>query len=111
MTPSKPYLWCYQIFYLTNGRSIGGYENAYLAGVYGKTGNDGDSCTPIYYFLLSNKNSGITRNTPGWTVNSAQSPNESNKYLWCYIELRWSNKTTTYVEHLFVLRMQLYLEV
>lgn len=98
MTPSKPYLWCYQIFYLTNGRSIGGYENAYLAGVYGKTGNDGDSCTPIYYFLLSNKNSGIARNTPGWTVNSAQSPNESNKYLWCYIELRWSNKTTTYVE-------------
>lgn len=98
MTTLKPYLWCYQIFYLTNGRSIGGYENAYLAGVYGKTGNDGDSCTPVYYFLLSNKNSGITRNTSGWTINSAQSPNESNKYLWCYIELRWSSKITTYVE-------------
>lgn len=98
MTPSNPYLWCYQIFYLTNGRSVGGYENAYLAGVYGETGEDGDSCTPTYYFLLSDKKDGITRNTPGWSVNSAQSPNEINKYLWCYIELKWNNNPTTYVE-------------
>lgn len=98
MTPEKPYLWCYSIFYLTNGRSIGGYESAYLAGVYGKTGQDGDTCTPIYYFLLSNKNSGVTRNDAGWTINSAQSPTESNKYLWCYIELKWGKQASTYVE-------------
>ena len=67
--------------------------------VYGvaKQGSSGKGVkTVTNYYLATNSSSGITTNTSGWTT-TVQSVTSSNKYLWNYEEITYTNdkKETT----------------
>lgn len=64
----------------------------------GKNGDDGKDGVGIEsvtkYYLASEKNSGITVNTPGWTT-TMQTMTEAKKYLWSYEIIAYTNGTST----------------
>ena len=64
----------------------------------GEDGTDGDDGVGIdkieKYYLASERNTGITTSTYGWTT-TMQSMTETNKYLWSYDRTYYSNGKTT----------------
>ena len=48
----------------------------------------------VNYYLATNKSSGVTSSTSGWTT-TVQAINITNKYLWNYEEIRYTNGSIT----------------
>lgn len=64
-------------------------------GAPGDPGKDGVGIESVTkYYLASEKNSGITVNTPGWTT-TMQTMTEAKKYLWSYEIIAYTNGTST----------------
>lgn len=61
----------------------------------GADGQDGVGIESVTkYYLASEKNSGITVNTPGWTT-TMQQMTETKKYLWSYETIAYTDGTST----------------
>lgn len=61
----------------------------------GDDGQDGVGIESVTkYYLASEKNSGITVNTPGWTT-TMQTMTEAKKYLWSYEIIAYTDGTST----------------
>lgn len=59
-------------------------------------GTNGRSISTVNsYYLASNLTTGVTRNTPGWTT-AVQTVSTTNKYLWNYEEITYSEGNPTY---------------
>ena len=80
--------------------SVGSYKWAKIKGENGQDGQDGadgqdgvgiKSITK--YYLASEKSTGITASTYGWTT-TMQSMTETNKYLWSYDKIYYTNEKT-----------------
>lgn len=114
ITPNKRFLWNWKITRYSDGT----YDEIlpYILGVYGSTGNtgpagptgatgatgpsgiDGKSVSSITnYWLTTSASSNVTRSTSGWNTTTSIT-NSTNKYLWNYQQIDWSDNTTTYVE-------------
>lgn len=61
----------------------------------GDTGKGIQSVTT--YYLISNQNTGITRDTEGWST-TPQTTTSTLKYLWQYTETLWTDGSKTYTE-------------
>lgn len=89
---------------LENGIKRGYYEVTVTKvddGAPGDPGKDGDSGkdgvgieSVTKYYLASEKSTGITVNTPGWTT-TMQTMTEAKQYLWSYEIIAYTNGTST----------------
>lgn len=95
MTSYNRYLWNYETFVYTNGRTEDTEKR--VIGVYGDTGESGTDGKGIKniisYYLASSQSSGITTSSYGWTT-SPQCMSEQNRYLWNYEVLTYTDNTT-----------------
>lgn len=89
-TQSNKYLWNYEAITYTDSTVL--YTNPHIIGVYGDQGKGISSVTN--YYLATSADSGVTTSTQGWTT-SIQSPTETNKYLWNYEVITYTDNTTT----------------
>ena len=99
MTATNKYLWNYEIVTYTNNttsetskRVIGVYGDKGATGATGATGKGIKSVTN--YYLATNVNSGVTDTTSGWTT-TIQSLTSTNKYLWNYELITYTDNSTT----------------
>ena len=61
----------------------------------GEDGDDGVSITGVVnHYLATSASSGVTRSTSGWTT-TVQTIDATNKYLWNYETISYSNSTST----------------
>lgn len=100
------YLWTRTIITYTDGSSTTSYSVSKngedgkpgVQGEPGKDGIDGENGVGISkitkYYLVSNKNSGITTSTSGWTT-TMQHMTPQKKYLWSYEKTVYTDKTST----------------
>lgn len=95
MTESNKYLWNYETITYTNGttvdttkRVIGVYGNKGATGGTGPTGNGIKSITEHYAVSTSNSSAPTTWSTTVPTMT------ETNKYLWNYETITYTNNTT-----------------
>ena len=98
MTSYYRYLWNYETFVYTNGRTEDTEKR--VIGVYGDTGESGTDGTDgkgikniTNYYLASSQSSGITTSTYGWTT-TPQNTSEQNRYLWNYEVITYTDNTT-----------------
>lgn len=64
----------------------------------GKDGTDGVSITAVVnYYLATNLNTDVTRQTEGWTTD-IQTISSEKPYLWNYEEVKYSNTLSTYTD-------------
>lgn len=64
----------------------------------GANGTNGRSITGVVnYYLATNVDTGVTRSTPGWTT-TIQNVTSSNNYLWNYEEITYSSGSPTYTD-------------
>lgn len=64
----------------------------------GQDGTDGVSITEVVnYYLATDVNTGVTRQTDGWTPN-IQTISPDKPYLWNYEEVKYSNTLSTYTD-------------
>ena len=102
ISATKKYLWNYEVVTYSNGSTsstdpviIGTYGRDGIDGIDGIDGDDGISISSVTeYYLATSAGSGVTRNTPGWTT-SVQTITTTNKYLWNYETITYSNGSTT----------------
>ena len=91
MTPSKRYLWNYEITHYSDSHS----ENTVpkIIGVYGDqgaTGKDGVSITSVKHKYLATSETVVTKETEGWTE-TIQTMTKDKKFLWNYEIIQYSN--------------------
>ena len=91
MTPSKRYLWNYEITHYSDSHS----ENTVpkIIGVYGDqgaTGQDGVSITSVKHKYLATSETVVTKETEGWTE-TIQTMTKDKKFLWNYEIIQYSN--------------------
>ena len=91
MTPSKRYLWNYEITHYSDSHS----ENTVpkIIGVYGDqgaTGQDGVSITAVKHKYLATSETVVTKETEGWTE-TIQTMTKDKKFLWNYEIIQYSN--------------------
>lgn len=98
MTSYNRYLWNYETFVYTNGRTEDTEKR--VIGVYGDTGESGTDGTDgkgikniTNYYLASSQSSGITTSSYGWTT-TPQNTSEQNRYLWNYEVITYTDNTT-----------------
>lgn len=96
VTSTKKYLWNYEVIEYTDG-TIANTSNPCIIGVYGDTGSKGDtgatgkgisSITEYYQVSTSN-----TTSPTSW-VTSIPTMTTTNKYLWNYEVVTYTDKTT-----------------
>lgn len=77
--------------------SVGSYKWAKIKGENGQDGADGQDGVGIKsitkYYLASEKNTGITTSSSGWTT-TMQTMTETKKYLWSYDKIYYTNGKT-----------------
>ena len=102
LTSSNKYLWNYEKVTKTDGTES--YTDPHIIGVYGDTGNTGGTgpqgvgiSSITEYYLATSASSGVTRSTSGWTT-TVQSTTATNKYLWNYEKIVYTNNTTAYTD-------------
>ena len=77
-----------------NGVKRGYYEVTITDVMDGEDGQDGVGIKSVTkYYLASERNTGITTSTYGWTT-TMQSMTETNKYLWSYDKIYYTNGKT-----------------
>lgn len=89
VTATNKYLWNYERVVYSNGTIR--YTDPVVIGTYGDKGVGISSVTE--YYLATSSASGITRDTNGWTT-TVQNVTESNKYLWNYERITYTDGTT-----------------
>ncbi|MCU7525659.1 MAG: hypothetical protein HF308_14370 [Ignavibacteria bacterium] len=96
VTATNKYLWNYEVTTYTDNSTIS--STPVVIGVYGDKGDKGDSGKGISsvtnYYLASASSSGVTIATSGWTT-SVQNVTSTNKYLWNYETVTYSDNTTS----------------
>lgn len=94
-TPLQKYLWNYKEIVWASGNPT--YTTPVIIGQFNITGADGKGIEDIKnYYLASPLQSGITKDSPGWTE-QVQTVSTTNKYLWNYEVISYTegNPTTT----------------
>lgn len=96
MTTTNKYLWNYEIITYTDNTTSETTKR--VIGVYGNTGGTGAAGKGISsitnYYLVSSASSGVTTSTSGWST-SIKTTTTTNKYLWNYEVITYTNGTTT----------------
>lgn len=87
MTEQNRYLWNYETFIYSDGRTEDTQKR--VIGAYGATGNGISSITN--YYLATSQQSGVTISTYGWTT-TPQTMTEEKKYLWNYEVFAYTDK-------------------
>ena len=81
-------------FQVLNGTK-GSQGNPGQDGQPGQDGDDGISITStVAHYLATSASSGVTTETAGWTT-TIQTMTSTNKYLWSYLTITYSNNTST----------------
>ena len=88
MTEQNRYLWNYETFLYSGGRTEDTKKR--VIGAYGATGNGISSITN--YYLATSQQSGVTTSTYGWTT-TPQTMTEQKKYLWNYETIIYTDKS------------------
>ena len=92
---NKQYIGQYTDFTQADSTDYRKYAWTKIKGEDGHDGADGVGIKNVTkYYLASEKNSGITVNTPGWTT-TMQTMTEAKKYLWSYEIIAYTNGTST----------------
>ena len=92
---NKQYIGQYTDFTQADSTDYRKYAWTKIKGEDGHDGADGVGIKNVTkYYLASEKNSGITVNTPGWTT-TMQTMTEAKKYLWSYEIIVYTNGTST----------------
>lgn len=92
---NKLYIGQYTDFTQADSTDYKKYAWTKIKGEDGHDGADGVGIKNVTkYYLASEKNSGITVNTPGWTT-TMQTMTETKKYLWSYEIIAYTNGTST----------------
>ena len=92
---NKQYIGQYTDFTQADSTDYRKYAWTKIKGEDGHDGADGVGIKNVTkYYLASEKNSGITVNTPGWTT-TMQIMTEAKKYLWSYEIIVYTNGTST----------------
>ncbi len=92
---NKQYIGQYTDFTQADSTDYRKYAWTKIKGEDGHDGADGVGIKSVTkYYLASEKNSGITVNTPGWTT-TMQIMTEAKKYLWSYEIIVYTNGTST----------------
>ena len=93
MTSTNRYLWNREKIYYTDNLNTPKVSEARVIGVYGETGKDGKGISSIVtHYLATSASSGVTKDTTGWKE-TAQKTNSTNKYLWSYQTITYTDKT------------------
>lgn len=97
VSSTKKYLWNYELISYSDDATSS--TSPCIIGVYGDTGAKGDpgqngkSIGVITnYYLATSSSSGVDTSTSGWTT-TVQSVSVSNKYLWNYEVVKYSDNT------------------
>lgn len=103
LTTSSRFLWNYEKITYSDGST--NQTPAHVVGVYGATGGKGEDGVSIKtiteYYLATSASSGVTRQTSGWTT-SVQAINATNKYLWNYECVEFSDNTFHYTDPMLI---------
>lgn len=92
---NKQYIGQYTDFTQADSTDYRKYAWTKIKGEDGHDGADGVGIKNVTkYYLASEKSSGITVNTPGWTT-TMQTMTEAKKYLWSYEIIVYTNGTST----------------
>lgn len=92
---NKQYIGQYTDFTQADSTDYKKYAWTKIKGEDGHDGADGVGIKNVTkYYLASEKNSGITVNTPGWTT-TMQTMTEAKKYLWSYEIIAYTDGTST----------------
>lgn len=84
------YMWSKTITTFKNGTT----KESTPTCIAGATGKDGKGISTITnYYLASNKSTGVTTSTSGWTT-TIQNMSTTNKYLWNYEEVLYSDNSS-----------------
>ena len=84
------YLWTWTKYTFTDNTT----QDIYSVGYQGTNGTNGESVKTITnYYLATDKSSGVTTSTSGWST-SIQTMSSSKPYLWNYEIVKGSNNTT-----------------
>ena len=97
VTTTKKYLWNYERITYTDGSTQD--TDPVIIGVYGNTGTGVSSITE--YYLAINANTGVTRNTAGWTT-SIQTVTATKKYLWNYEMVTYTDGSSDYSDPVII---------
>lgn len=92
LTPTKRYLWNYEIIRYTDSTSE--ETERRVIGVYGDTGSAGKGIKSITeYYLATSIDTGITTSTAGWTT-TVQSTTTEERFLWNYEVVLYTDDTS-----------------
>ena len=92
---NKQYIGQYTDFTQADSTDYRKYAWTKIKGEDGQDGADGVGIKNVTkYYLASEKSSGITVNTPGWTT-TMQTMTEAKKYLWSYEIIAYTDGTST----------------
>ena len=95
-TTTNKYLWSYQLITYTNNTTAKTVPA--IIGTHGATGATGAQGVSISKvtnkYLTTSAASGVTTSTTGW-ADTPTATTTTNKYIWCYQIITYSNNTTT----------------
>ena len=95
ITDTNKYLWNYETITYTNNTTT--TTAPVIIGVFGNKGNTGKGIKSVTeYYLATTASSGVTTSTTGWK-DTMQALSATNKYLWNYELITYTDNTTTTV--------------
>ena len=97
---TKKYLWNYELITYTDNTTS--TTTPVIIGVFGNTGNTGKGIKSVTeYYLATTLSSDVTTSTTGWTT-TMQALTETNKYLWNYELITYTDNTTTTINPIVI---------
>ena len=97
---TKKYLWNYEIITYTDNTTSP--TTPIIIGVFGNTGATGKGIKSVTeYYLATASSSNVTTSTTGWTT-AIQTLTASQKYLWNYEVITYTDNTTTTVSPVII---------
>ena len=97
---TKKYLWNYELITYTDNTTS--TTTPVIIGVFGNTGNAGKGIKSVTeYYLATTLSSDVTTSTTGWTT-TMQALTETNKYLWNYELITYTDNTTTTINPIII---------
>lgn len=97
---TKKYLWNYELITYTDNTTS--TTTPVIIGVFGNTGNAGKGIKSVTeYYLATTLSSDVTTSTTGWTT-TMQTLTETNKYLWNYELITYTDNTTTTINPIII---------
>ena len=97
---TKKYLWNYELITYTDNTTS--TTAPVIIGVFGNTGNAGKGIKSVTeYYLATTLSSDVTTSTTGWAT-TMQALTETNKYLWNYELITYTDNTTTTINPIII---------